>query len=277
MILITGGSGQLGRHIGTLLGSNAKLLSSADLNLTEGNSVSRALDELRPELVINCGAYTAVDLAETDYKNALDVNAVAVGRLASETQRRNVKLIHISTDYVFSEFTSPISETAEPKPVNAYGESKRQGEVKLLENTDRGLIIRTGWLYSAFGKNFLNSMIKLGTDREEIGVVYDQIGTPTFAGDLASVIVKLARDHDFKTSDVFHYSNEGTASWYDFAQQIFKLWALKGCVRPILTHEYPTPAKRPSYSVLDKAKIKSTFDLRIPHWTESLELLSRLS
>lgn len=275
-ILVTGANGQLGTSIREMTyrlpGFRYSYIDIGDLDLTNENDVYVYLSGIRPDYIINCAAYTAVDLAEKNQDAAFRINAGIPRLLGDFCSRNQAKLLHLSTDYVYNGLQPlPHHEDELLLPVSVYGKSKLQGEQSLWENPD-AIVVRTSWLYSEYGNNFLKTMIRLGKERKEIGVVYDQIGTPTYAGDLAEVlldIIKRSEGSGFN-SGIYNYSNEGVCSWYDFAFEIMK--AVKtGCkVLPLRTEAYPLPATRPPYSVLDKSKIKKTFGIDIPNWRESL-------
>lgn len=275
-ILVTGCNGQLGREMQAVLERHhpaTTLYTDIDtLDLCDAEGVDRFIVDNGITHVINCAAYTAVDRAETDSFNCARANVDAVTNLARAAARHGVKIIHISTDYVFDgKSYIPYKEESSVNPQSIYGVTKRKGESVLLSLCPDAVIIRTAWLYSAFGSsNFVRTMLRLGREKCEIGVVYDQVGSPTNAADLAVAILAVL---DAKTwmPGVYHFTNEGVCSWYDFAKAIHRIAGIKDCkVRPILTAEYPTAAVRPPYSVLDKNKIKLTFGLDIPHWEESL-------
>lgn len=245
-----------------------------DVDLTTEKAFVDFANQYQLTYLINCAAYTAVDLAEKENEIAHKVNAAVPFMLARYCQQNNIKLIHISTDYVFDGSGNvPLTETNLTNPLSVYGVTKLEGESRVLECLPDAYVIRTSWVYSVFGKNFLKTMVTLGKQREELRVVFDQIGSPTSAGDLADAILKVIErieaGDDFP--GIYHYSNEGVTSWYDFAVEIMKRANLPCKVIPILTSEYPTPARRPGFSVLDKTKIKKAFKLTIPHWTTSLE------
>jgi dTDP-4-dehydrorhamnose reductase len=275
-ILVTGGNGQLGNCIKALEhhyggGHIYTYLSSADLDITNESNFKKVCDHYQPHYIVNCAAYTAVDKAETDSENAFAVNARAVGNIAAICSERNITLIHISTDFVFEGIISvPLTEEEETAPTSVYGESKLKGERLVKQKMQNYFILRTSWLYSEYQNNFLKTMLRLGAERDELSVVFDQVGTPTYAGDLAETIFCIIKSDSDKYG-VYHYSNEGVASWYDFAFEIFRLSNIKIDLKPITSDYYPTPAKRPAYSVMSKAKIKNTFGIDIPHWTTSLE------
>ena len=279
-ILVTGAYGQLGSELKEL----AKEISdqqfwftdSDTLDIAEENQVKYFFDKEKPEFVINCAAYTAVDKAEVEIDLAQKINANAPALLAKYTKLHNCGFIHISTDYVFNgKSFLPYSETDPVQPESVYGKTKLTGENFILSSESKAVIIRTSWLYSSFGNNFVKTMLRLGEERDLLKVVFDQVGTPTYAADLAKAILSIASVYEEEPENfkpgVYHYSNEGVASWYDFAKSIFEISALNCKVLPVLSDEFPTPAKRPAYSVLNKSKIKSTFNLEIPYWKESLK------
>ncbi|MFC6860970.1 dTDP-4-dehydrorhamnose reductase [Zunongwangia atlantica] len=272
-ILVTGGKGQLAQCIEKLSSSYQFELvfrSSSELDITNAKKIEQELSNYNYDYCINCAAYTQVDKAESDAKKADIINHVAVENLAKSCAKSQVKLIHISTDFVFSGDNSiPYLEDDKTLALGVYGQTKLEGESKIIQNLDQFFIIRTSWLYSEFGNNFLKSMLKYGKEREELSVVFDQVGTPTYAMDLAEVILGIIQSQS-KDYGVYHYSNEGVASWYDFAFNIFNLAGVNCKLKPIRSKDYPTPAKRPSFSVLDKSKIKSTFQIEIPNWQDSL-------
>lgn len=274
-IVVTGGNGQLGSSIQSIeaefgQGNTYVYLTSDELNVTDENSIKAAVEKYRPAYIVNCAAYTAVDKAESEKELAYAINANAAESLAKIAKENNIKLIHISTDFVFGETTPlPLTEEMNTKPTGVYGASKLAGEELISQNMDNYFIIRTSWLYSEFQNNFLKTMIRLGNERDELSVVYDQVGTPTYAVDLAEFIVHLINS-DAKAYGVYHFSNEGVASWYDFAFEIFKLNNITINLKPITSDKFPTPAKRPNYSVMSKDKLKQTFDIKIKHWTTSL-------
>ncbi len=276
-ILITGSGGQLGsefRHLqGTLDGWEFDFFDSRQLDVTNPESIEKALTARTYQYVINCAAYTAVDKAESDIDRAYAVNSTGAQQLAEACAKHAVKLIHISTDFVFDgKGHKPYQETDEVHPIGVYGGSKEQGERLLLEANAEAVIIRTSWLYSSFGGNFVKTMRRLGIDRPELNVIYDQVGTPTYARDLAHAIVEAIRSGKLDpAAGIFHYSNEGVASWYDFATAVMEMSGLACKVLPINTFEYPTPAARPHYSVLDKRKFKEVFGTAIPYWRDSLK------
>jgi len=279
-ILVTGANGQLGTEIRMI----AKFDDEHDYMYVDLDNfdMTNAFDvatwfsrQERYDVVINCAAFTAVDKAESDFRSARLANSIAVSILAEECRKMNAQLVHISTDYVFNgKSFLPYREDDPTEPASAYGKSKLAGEQALITQKIPGIIIRTSWLYSNYGNNFVKTMQKLGAERESLNVVYDQIGSPTNAQDLADAILKIIQHPLFLAggfkSEVFHYSNEGVCSWYDFALEIMEQNNLPCKVNPIRTEEYPLPAPRPAYSVLDKQKIKTTFGIHIPHWKASL-------
>ena len=274
-ILITGANGQLGSALNILFSHQADRFGiinagHKDLDITDFLKVQEYLRKTIPDYLINCAAYTAVDKAESEQNRAFDINEDGARNLAKASAALNIPIIHISTDFVFDGSSStPLSEEDLCRPINVYGQSKYEGEKAVQAENDKHFIIRTSWLYSNFGSNFLKSISKLAKEKSSLNIVFDQIGTPTFADDLAEVIVKII-DSNASDYGIYHYSNEGVASWYDFAKELIELQGIQCDVRPILTSQYPTPAKRPAYSVLNKAKIKSTFGIDIPYWKESL-------
>jgi dTDP-4-dehydrorhamnose reductase len=244
------------------------------------NSVSECFENNQFDLIINCAAYTAVDKAEQEQELADAINHLAVKQLAKITQDKNSILIHISTDYVFDGTShKPYVENDKINPQSVYGASKLKGEQAIQSIAPKAIIIRTSWVYSEYGNNFVKTMLRLGQERENLNVIFDQIGSPTYAKDLADTILLMVDScaansnifqHDTKVH-LFHYSNEGVSSWYDFAKAIFELSNIACTVSAIESKDYPTPAKRPHYSVLNKAKIKQNFDLTIPYWKDSLQ------
>lgn len=278
-ILVTGAYGQLGSEIKDASAGFKNwdfVFTDADtLDITNAKAVKDYLAELLPDAVINCAAYTAVDKAETDEANARAINSLAVFYLAEATRMTGAKLVHISTDYVFDGYGSrPYTEADQVNPSGVYGKTKREGEVLAMKQNPDTVIIRTSWLYSAYGNNFVKTMLRLGREKSTLNVVFDQTGTPTCASDLAAAILqileKTAVNPESSVPGIYHYSNEGVASWYDFARAVFEISGINCLVNPVLSSEFPTSAKRPEYSVLDKSKIKNTFGLTIPYWRESL-------
>ncbi len=287
-ILVTGSNGQLGNEIRRISANHENnfrffFTDVAELDITDLKAVDSFIKENNIKYIINCAAYTAVDKAEDDVDLCYKINRDAVANLGQAATNNNAKVIHISTDYVYDGTANkPYVETDTVNPQSVYGKSKQEGEAELLKACANSIIIRTAWLYSIFGNNFVKTMIKLGKERETLNVVADQNGTPTNAADLAKAIVKIldfSEANGFKPG-IYHYSNEGATTWYDFTLAIHKEAGIHTCkVNPITTEQYPVKATRPKYSVLDKTKIKSTFNLTIPKWEESLnncikELLS---
>ena len=273
-ILITGCKGQLGNEMLLLEAKSPQHTyfntDVEELDITDREAIGAFVEENQIDGIVNCAAYTAVDKAEENQKLCDLLNHVAPGYLAEAIERRGGWLIQISTDYVFDGTNHiPYVETDPVCPNSVYGRTKLAGEQAAQQACSRTMIIRTAWLYSTFGNNFVKTMIRLGKERQELGVIFDQIGTPTYARDLAVAI--FAAINQGVKADVYHFSNEGVISWYDFTKAIHRLADIKDCrVRPLHTSEYPTPAARPHYSVLDKTKIKQTYNLEIPYWEESL-------
>lgn len=274
-ILITGANGQLGNALRLELAGDPNIdavyTDVEDLDITNAEAVENFLRDNAIEMMVNCAAYTAVDRAESDELRAAAINTEAVGIIGQAAGRLGIRVIHISTDYVFSgESYRPYEEKDEPFPQSIYGRTKLEGEGLLTSFCKDAVIIRTAWLYSEFGNNFVKTMLRLAGEREELGVVSDQIGTPTYAGDLAAAIHAVIRSDEWKPG-IYHFTDEGVASWYDFAKSIFEIAGKDIRVKPLLTSEYPTAARRPMYSVLSKNKIKRTYNIEIPYWRESLE------
>ncbi|WP_422081512.1 dTDP-4-dehydrorhamnose reductase [Ulvibacterium sp.] len=273
---ITGGNGQLGmelRELSKTHGEHDFVFTDQDqLDITDHAAVTRFVAEHQPDVILNTAAYTAVDRAETDAETAYAVNHLAVAHLAKLAKESNMKLIHISTDYVFEGTAqTPYTESDTPNPQTVYGKSKWEGEKALLEvNPSNSVIIRTSWLYSSYGSNFVKTMLRLGQEKSEIKVIADQKGTPTYANDLAKAILEILPNIKNKDTEIYHYSNEGISSWYDFAKAIFALKKIAVKVNPIKTAEFPTRAKRPHYSILNKRKIKETYGIKISSWEDSL-------
>lgn len=280
-IIVTGANGQLGKELKILSASFPRFdfifVSKEDLPIHQPEIVKNYFKEHNPKYLINCAAYTAVDRAETEKELAFQVNAEAVGVLAAVCKEYHTSFIHISTDYVFDgTATVPYKEDSPTNPQSVYGASKLEGEKQAMQFNPDSIIIRTAWVYSEFGKNFVKTMLKLMSEREEINVVSDQVGSPTYAADIASVIMKIIAEGNWQPA-IYHYTNEGVVSWYDFALAIRDGAGLTCKVNPIPTSQYHTPAKRPLWSVLDKTKIQQTFGIKPPEWNESLvNCLSRL-
>ncbi|WP_367210851.1 dTDP-4-dehydrorhamnose reductase [Sphingobacterium sp. R2] len=273
-IVITGASGQLGSELKDLLLCNTAhecyFLDRKQLPLDQIEIIQQILSMYQPDLIIHAGAYTAVDKAETDQVTANLVNHLACEEIAQYCHVHNAKLIAISTDYVFDgSSASPLTEHAITNPINVYGQTKLAGERAIRKWHPQAIIIRTSWVYSSYGKNFVKTMCRLMTERDEVNVISDQIGSPTYAKDLALVILKVLDSVEWKAG-IYHYSNQGEISWYDFAVAIRDFRSFECEVRPIPTSAYPTPARRPMYSLLDKSKIRTTFGIQVPDWKISL-------
>ena len=274
-ILITGANGQLGselRKIGFSPLDEVFFTDVAELDITDYTAIEKFIQVHEVDTIINCAAYTAVDRAEDEPGPAAEINTQAVANLAKAAQKGDCLLIHISTDYVFDgTATTPYTEKIKTCPVSVYGKTKLAGEEAIIRSGCFYIIIRTAWLYSAFGHNFVKTILRLAEERPGINVVNDQIGTPTYAEDLAKAIVKImANDDRVEHEGIYHYSNAGVCSWYDFAVEIVRLSGLNCRVNPVTTAEYPTKTHRPAYSVLDKTKIKHTFGVEVPEWQEAL-------
>jgi len=275
-ILVTGANGQLGKEIQSLA-SDVKIFNFIftdvdTLDISNEIELSNFFKKNSIDYIINCAAYTAVDKAESEVELCNKINSVAVKNLVSFAEEYNIKFITVSTDYVFDGTNyKPYTEDDKTSPNSVYGSSKLAGEIEALKY-EKSIIIRTSWLYSHFGGNFIRTMLNLSETRNELSVIFDQIGTPTYAADLAGAIIEIIRyseDNNFVTG-IYNYSNEGVTSWYDFAKTIFRITNTNCKVFPIETKDYPTPAARPHYSVLNKSKIKETFNLFIPYWEDSL-------
>ena len=244
----------------------------AELDISDESAVERMMGDGYIDVIVNCAAYTNVDKAEEDEATADLLNHRAVEILASAALRHDATLIHISTDYVFDGNSCiPYREDAPTAPTGAYGRTKLAGETAILASGCRYLIFRTSWLYSPYGKNFVKTMMRLTSEKDNLKVVFDQVGTPTYAGDLAALIHKVITDRQLGRLGIYHYSNEGVCSWYDFAVEICRQCGNVCDIRPCHSDEFPSKVKRPSYSVLDKTKVKSVFRATIPHWRQSLE------
>ncbi len=274
-ILITGCHGQLGNEIQRLEADHTHHTfyntDHAELDITDGAAIERFVAEHNIDGIINCAAYTAVDKAESDEELCTTLNATAPAYLARAVGQRGGWMVQVSTDYVFDGTQhTPYVETDETRPNSVYGRTKLAGEFNVLKFCQQAMVIRTAWLYSTFGNNFVKTMIRLGHERQDMGVVCDQIGTPTYARDLAGAIM-TAVEQGIQPG-IYHFSNEGVTSWYDFTKAIHRLAGITTChVRPLHTAEYPSAAPRPSYSVLDKTKFKTTYHMEIPHWEDSLK------
>lgn len=275
-ILVTGANGQLGCELRRLGGASPNdyiFTDVAELDITDAKAVDAMVGSERVDVIINCAAYTNVDRAEEEALVAEKINAHAVGNLARAAKKHNATLFHISTDYVFGdEGNTPLSEDMPTRPLGVYGRTKLQGEQAIAESGCKAIIIRTAWLYSEFGNNFLKTMLRLTAEREHINVVFDQVGSPTYAGDLALAIFSIVEGDMFAGREgIYHFSDEGVCSWYDFAVEIARAVGNSRCnIEPCRSKDFPTKATRPSYSVLDKDKIKRVFGIAIPHWRESM-------
>ena len=273
-ILITGCNGQLGNEMQLLEGSHPQHsyfnTDVQELDITNQEAIETFVEEHHIDGIVNCAAYTAVDKAEDNEELCTKLNAEAPAYLAAAIGKRGGWMIQISTDYVFDGTQhTPYTEEADTCPNSVYGKTKLVGELNVQKFCAQSMIIRTAWLYSTFGNNFVKTMIRLGKEKPELGVIFDQIGTPTYARDLAVAI--FAAIEQGIVPGVYHFSNEGVISWYDFTKAIHRIAGITTChVRPLHTSEYPTPAKRPHYSVLDKTKIKQTYNIEVPYWEESL-------
>ena len=278
MILITGASGQLGQCFSKEMKSGL-FLSRKDLDISNYEQVLKTVKDKNISTIINCAAYTNVDKSEVEAEIANLINHLAVKNLSLLCREESIKLIHISTDYVFDgSKNTPYTEMDIPIPLGIYGDSKRSGEEEIIQNCEEFLIVRTSWLYSEFQQNFVKTMLKLFKQRDNLSIVFDQVGSPTYARDLAKAIIVLIPQLNKSNSGIYHYSNQGVTSWYDLAYEIKNITSSACNLQPIESHQYPTPAKRPHYSVFNTQKIKNTFNINIPHWKESLKLcLQRIS
>ena len=293
MILVTGANGQLGMSVQRLLNALEDYANQViytdiagnctHLDITDRNAVCEAVAENKVDVIVNCAAYTNVDKAEDDVEMAMRINADAVGNLAHAAKLSNALLIHVSTDYVFGGNlnNTPCREDQPTNPTGVYGYTKLKGEEQILASGCNYVVIRTAWLYSEFGKNFVKTMLSLTATKPQLKVVFDQVGTPTYAADLANAIVTVINDYensqqashdkDYSKSGIYHFSNEGVCSWFDFTKMIAQIAGNNDCdIQPCHSSEFPSKVVRPSYSVLDKTKIKDTFNIYVPYWTESL-------
>lgn len=276
VIIVSGRNGQLGSELADIAAGYPQFdfhfFNSSQLDISNSQQVDEIFAQLKPAYFINCGAYTAVDKAETEKEKALAINGEGVGHIANLCNRHNTKLVHISTDYVFNGAgTHPYTEDEATAPVNYYGYTKLLGENLALQENKNTIIIRTSWVYSTYGNNFVKTMIRLMKERPEIKVVADQAGSPTYALDLANAIMQIITGPAGFVAGIYHFSNEGIISWYDFAVAIKEGKHLNTIVNPIPTTAYPTPAKRPAYSAMSKAKIAGTFNIPLKHWQDSLQ------
>ncbi|MCB0381864.1 MAG: dTDP-4-dehydrorhamnose reductase [Psychroserpens sp.] len=274
-VLVTGGDGQLGTCLKAFKDkyNNIEFLftNRLELDITQEEEVSNFFNLNKFDWCVNCAAYTAVDAAESDTDNANKINVFGAKNLAEACQKHKTKIIHVSTDFVFDgQHNQAYKEDAITNPLGVYGLTKLKGEQELIQKNPNHFIIRTSWLYSEYNHNFMKTMLRLATERDELNIVSDQIGTPTYARDLAEVIIHIITQ-DSTSYGIYHYSNEGVASWYDFAKAIFEINNNQITVNPVPTAAFPTPSRRPHFSVLSKTKIKETFSLTIPYWRDSLK------
>jgi dTDP-4-dehydrorhamnose reductase len=280
VVLVTGANGQLGQSIQSIADNHPKIefvfCDSDKLDITDYDNVNAVFNEFVPKYCINTAAYTAVDKAETEPERAYAINVLGAQNLAKICKINNTVLVHVSTDFVFDgNKTTPYTELNIPNPTGVYGQTKLDGEDAIRELWEKHFIIRTSWVYSQFGNNFMKTMLRLATERDSLSVVNDQVGTPTNAVDLAEVLIKIINschaEHVSATNyGIYNFSNEGQCSWYDFAKKIFEVNNININLQPIPTASYPTPAQRPAFSVLDKSKIKSVFGVEIKNWDKSL-------
>lgn len=280
-ILVTGCNGQLGKEMQSLAAAHPQhtyfFTDVAELDITNSVAVDAFVQSNEVDCIVNCAAYTAVDRAESDEALCRVLNAVAPGYLAEAVAKRGGCMVHVSTDYVFDGTACvPYTEDMPTCPRSVYGVTKLEGERAVTENCPQSAVVRTAWLYSTTGNNFVKTMLRLGRERDTLGVVFDQIGTPTYARDLAATIYAML-DHGV-VPGIYHYSNEGVTSWYDFTKAIHRIGGITTCeVRPLHSADYPAAAHRPHYSVLDKSKVKQTYDIEVPYWEDSLaDCISRL-
>lgn len=273
-ILITGANGQLGnemRRVSAVSSNHYIFTDVAELDITNPDAIRKMVNDNHIEVIVNCAAYTNVDKAEDDYEMADLLNNKAVENLAAAAKEVDATLIHVSTDYVFQgDRNIPCCEDWETNPLGVYGKTKLAGEQSLQRVGCKYLIFRTAWLYSSFGKNFVKTMQQLTADRDSLKVVFDQVGTPTYASDLADVIFKVIEEEQFDKQGIYHFSNEGVCSWYDFAKEICELSGNTCDIQPCHSDEFPSKVKRPHFSVLDKTKLKSAFNIKVSYWKDSL-------
>lgn len=290
VVLVTGAKGQLGQAIESISGKYLEVAfvfcDSSSLDITNLENTKAVFKQVKPQYCINAAAYTAVDKAESEKEKAYSINVIGAKNLAEVCKENNTILLHVSTDFVFDgSKKSPYTEEDIPNPTGVYGQTKLEGEKAIQEVFNNYYIIRTSWVYSQFGNNFMKTMLRLGTERESLSVVNDQIGTPTNAVDLAEVLIKIISYTEVSQSalnsqltthnfGIYNFSNEGQCSWYDFAKKIFEVNKISIDLQPIPTSSYPTPAKRPAYSVLDKTKIKKVFPIEIKSWEENLSTVA---
>jgi len=274
-IVVFGASGQLGQCIKDIAGKSGvtsiHFPSESEANILDSDLLRKVFEAYKPHYCINCAAYTAVDKAEEDHELALKINKIGVEKLSRFCAEKGATLIHISTDFVFKgDKASPLTEEDETSPISVYGQTKLDGEKAAERMLKKYFIIRTGWLYSEYGNNFVKTMLKLGAEKDELKIIADQVGTPTYAIDLAACILQVINSGN-TAYGVYHYSNEGVTSWYDFARAIFDISGTEVKAIPVRTDEYVTKATRPAYSVMDKSKIKKEFGMEIPYWRDSLK------
>jgi dTDP-4-dehydrorhamnose reductase len=273
-IVVFGASGQLGQCIKDIAGKNGTTAihfpPESEANILDSDLLRKVFEAYKPDYCINCAAYTAVDKAEEDHELAMKINKIGVEKLSRFCTEKGATLIHISTDFVFKgDKASPLTEEDLPRPVSVYGQTKLDGEKAAEQIAKKYFIIRTGWLYSEYGNNFVKTMLKLGAEKDELKIIADQVGTPTYAIDLAACILQIIESGS-TAYGIYHYSNEGVTSWFDFARAIFDISGTKVKAIPVRTDEYVTKATRPAYSVMDKSKIKKEFGMEIPYWRDSL-------
>lgn len=281
-ILVTGSNGQLGSELKDISPNyeyNYLFTDRESLDISNQQNIASFIEENKIDIIINCATYTAVDKAESDIENADKINHLAVKYLAQISKEKNIKLIHISTDYVFDgKNYKPYTEDDKTNPNGVYGQTKLDGEKAIQEiSPENSIIIRTSWVYSSYGANFVKTMLRLGKEKESLGVIFDQVGTPTYARDLAKAILDIIKHSTLSIqnssthTEIYNFSNEGVVSWYDFAKEIMRMAKLDCKINSIETKEYPTPATRPHYSLLNKSKIKKEFGIIIPFWKDSLD------
>lgn len=275
-ILVLGGTGQLGQCLNKVASQrNITSITFADEvvgNILDIDVLEKLFSAEKPTHVINCAAYTAVDKAEDEIELSRKINRDGAENIAKLCVKYNSTLLHISTDFIFEgNVPTLLNEESPAEPISVYGLTKLEGEKAIIDALDRFYIVRTAWLYSEFANNFMKTMIKLGTDRDSLGIIADQVGTPTYGVDLAGALLDIITSEK-EAYGIYHYSNEGAVSWYDFAQAIFEIGNITVAVKPLKTSEYPTKAARPAFSVMDKTKIKTTFGIEIPYWRDSLKV-----
>jgi len=275
-ILITGSNGQLGSDIKELSSNyeyNFFFTNRDTLDISNEIDIKNFIEKNSINAIINCAAYTAVDKAESDEVNADKINHLAVKYLAKISKEKNIQLIHVSTDYVFDgKNHKPYVETDTTNPNGVYGKTKLDGENAMISiNPLNSIIIRTSWVYSSYGANFVKTMLRLGKERDELGVIFDQVGTPTYARDLAKAILDILPEIESERVEIYNYSNEGVLSWYDFAKEIMRMAKIDCKINPIESSAYPTPATRPHFSLINKSKIKEEFGIIVPYWKDSLD------